>query len=77
MLGPIFSALSGLRNTSQRLQNSANNVANVSTPGFKKSAVNNVANKSGGTRINDISLSHTQGSLIPTGNPLDHYMKHS
>jgi flagellar basal-body rod protein FlgG len=71
MLGPIFSALSGLRNTSQRLQNSANNVANVSTPGFKKSAVNNVANKSGGTRINDISRSHTQGSLIPTGNPLD------
>ena len=29
MLGPIFSALSGLKNTSQKLQNSATNVANV------------------------------------------------
>jgi flagellar basal-body rod protein FlgG len=71
MLGPIFSALSGLRNTTQRLQNSANNVANVNTAGFKKSDVNSVENKLGGTRVNDISRSHTQGSLIPTGNPLD------
>jgi flagellar hook protein FlgE len=68
MLGPLFSALSGLKNTSQRLQNSANNVANVNTNGFKKSDVNSVGNKSGGTRVNDISRSHTQGSLIPTGN---------
>ena len=36
MLGPIFSALSGLKNTSQRLQNSANNVANVNTTVSKK-----------------------------------------
>ena len=71
MLGPIFSALSGLNNTSLRLQNSANNVANVNTAGFKKSDVNSVESKSGGTRVNDISRSHTQGSLIPTGNPLD------
>jgi len=71
MLGPIISALSGLNNTSLRLQNSANNVANVNTAGFKKSDVNSVENKSGGTRVNDISRSHTQGSLIPTGNPLD------
>ena len=71
MLGPIFSALSGLKNTSQRLQNSANNVANINTNGFKKSDVNSVDNKSDGTRVNDISRSHTQGSLIPTGNPLD------
>jgi flagellar basal-body rod protein FlgG len=71
MLGPIFSALSGLKNTSHRLQNSANNAANVNTTGFKKSDVNSVDNKSGGTRINNISRSHTQGSLIPTGNPLD------
>lgn len=71
MLGPMFSALSGLSNASKRLQNSANNVANINTAGFKKSDVNSVENKSGGTRINDISRSNTQGSLIPTGNPLD------
>ena len=71
MLGPMFSALSGIKNASQRLQNSANNVANVNTAGFKKSDVNSVDNQSGGTRVNDISRSNTQGSLIPTGNPLD------
>ena len=71
MLGPIFSALSGLKNTSQRLQNSANKLANVNTAGFKKSDINSVDNKSDGTRVNDISRSHTQGSLILTGNPLD------
>ncbi len=71
MLGPIFNALTGLRNASQRLQNSANNVANINTAGFKKSDVNSVELKSGGTRVSDISRSNTQGSLIPTGNPLD------
>jgi flagellar basal-body rod protein FlgG len=71
MSGPIFSALSGLRKTSQRLQNSANKLANVNTAGFKKSDINSVDNKSRGTLVNDISRSHTQDSLIPTGNPLN------
>ena len=71
MLGPIFSALTGLKNASQRLQNSANNVANINTTGFKKSDVNSADIKSGGTRVNDVSKSNTQGALIPTGNPLD------
>jgi flagellar basal-body rod protein FlgG len=71
MFGPISSALTGLKNASQRLQNSANNVANINTPGFKKSDVNSVDLQSGGTRVNDISRSNTQGALIPTNNPLD------
>ncbi len=71
MLGPIFSALTGLKNASQRLQNSANNVANINTPGFKKSDVNSVDLQSGGSRVNDISKSNTQGALIATNNPLD------
>ncbi len=71
MLGPIFSALTGLKNASQRLQNSANNVANINTAGFKNSDVNSVELKSGGTRVSDISKSNTHGGLIPTGNPLD------
>ena len=71
MLGPIFNALTGLKNASQRLQNSANNVANINTPGFKKSDVNSVDIQSGGTRVNDVSKSNTQGGLIPTNNPLD------
>ena len=71
MLGPIFSVFTGLKNSAQRLQNSANNLANINTPGFKKSDVNSVELKSGGSRLNDVSKSNTQGSLIPTGNPLD------
>jgi len=71
MLGPIFSALSGLSNASKRLQNSANNLANVQTAGFKKGEVNSVESKTGGTRVNSISKANTQGGLIPTNNPLD------
>lgn len=71
MLGPLSSALTGLSNASKRLQNSANNVANINTAGFKKSDVNSAEMKSGGTRVNDISKSNTQGALIPTNNPLD------
>ncbi len=71
MLGPTFSALSGLNNASKRLQNSANNLANVQTSGFKKSDVNSVDSKTGGTRVNSISKVNTQGGLIPTNNPLD------
>jgi hypothetical protein len=66
MLGPIFSALTGLKNASQRLQNSANNVANINTAGFKKSDVNSA--RAGTTErgcekpialsINKILLSH-------------------
>lgn len=71
MLGPTFSALSGLNNASKRLQNSANNLSNVQTSGFKKGQVNSVDSKTGGTRVNSISKVNTQGGLIPTNNPLD------
>ncbi len=69
MLGPIFSALTGLKNASQRLQNSANSVANINTAGFKKSDVNSVELKSGDTKVSDISRSNTEGGLVPTSNP--------
>tara|TARA_Y100000588_G_C13933206_1_gene786703 strand:- start:111 stop:824 length:714 start_codon:yes stop_codon:yes gene_type:complete len=71
MLGSIFSALTGLSNATKRLQNSANNLANLQTSGFKKSEVNTIENKSGGTRIHSITKSNTQGGLIPTNNSLD------
>lgn len=53
------------------MQNSANNLANLTTSGFKKSKVNSTENKSGGSSLNSISKINTQGSLIPTNNPLD------
>ena len=71
MLGPTLSALSGLNNAVKRIQNSANNLANVTTSGFKKGKVNSIENKSGVTQVNSISKINTQGGLIPTNNPLD------
>jgi flagellar basal-body rod protein FlgG len=60
-----------LNNASKRLQNSANNLANVQTAGFKKSEVTNVQSISGGTRVKPLAKVNTQGGLIPTKNPLD------
>jgi flagellar basal-body rod protein FlgG len=71
VLASIFSALTGLNNASKRLQNSANNLANVQTAGFKKGEVASVQSKSGGTRVNSVAKVNTQGGLIPTNNPLD------
>ena len=71
MLGSISSVFSGLTNVSKRLQNSANNLSNVLTSGFKKSKVNNVDSKVGGTGLNSISRVNTQGGFLPTNNPLD------
>ena len=39
MVTGVFSALSGLKNSIQELQNSANNLANVQSSGFKKNTV--------------------------------------
>jgi flagellar basal-body rod protein FlgG len=67
----LFSALSGLRTSASKLQTSANNVANLQTPGFKKSdtQISDVA--SGGAQVSAISRSSSPGSLVPTSNPLD------
>ena len=70
-INSLFSALSGLRTSSQKLQTSANNLANLQTPGFKKSSANISDVASGGARISSISRNFSPGSLIPTSNPLD------
>ncbi|VAX27587.1 hypothetical protein MNBD_NITROSPINAE05-761, partial [hydrothermal vent metagenome] len=71
IINSLFSALSGLRTSASKLQTSANNVANLQTPGFKKSSAEISDVASGGARVSTISRSSSQGSLIPTSNPLD------
>lgn len=71
MINGMFNALSGLRTSAQRLQNSANNLANIQTSGFKKSTVNSSEVKSGGSRVTSISRVNVQGGILPTGNPTD------
>jgi len=71
MLDSLFSSLSGLHTAGRKLQASANNLANIQTPGFKSSRVNIVDNASGGARVAGTQRSALQGPLVPTGNPLD------
>ncbi|PIQ97904.1 MAG: flagellar basal body rod protein FlgG, partial [Nitrospinae bacterium CG11_big_fil_rev_8_21_14_0_20_56_8] len=71
MISGMFNALSGLNVASRRLQNSANNLANVRTSGFKKGEVNVSESRSGGAKVDAVSKVNTQGGLIPTDNPLD------
>lgn len=72
MIGGISSALSALRAFSRKITNTANNIANINTTGFKKRVVS--FQESGsfkGVQIASNQPVHTQGSLIPTNNPLN------
>jgi len=71
IINSLFSALSGLRTSASKLQTSANNLANLQTPGFKKSTATISDVQSGGARVSSISRSNSPGSLTPTSNPLD------
>ena len=71
MIDAFFSALSGMRTASTRLANSANNTANVSTPGFKKSQVVASEVRSGGSQVQATVRSGAQGAIVQTGNPFD------
>ncbi len=71
MIDAFFSALSGLRASSRQLQASANNIANLQTPGFKKSTVHLGDVASGGTRVTGSSRSSSSGPLVSTSSPLD------
>lgn len=74
----MITALSGMNAFSQLLSNSANNIANLSTPGFKASRTELADVYSGagvtsgiGVRVSDNSSQFTQGQLTATGNTLD------
>ena len=71
MINGMFNALSGLRTSAQKLQNSANNLANLQTSGFKKITVNGGEVKSGGSQLAATTRVNIQGSILPTGNPTD------
>ncbi|MEC7641098.1 MAG: flagellar hook-basal body complex protein [Nitrospinota bacterium] len=71
MLNVLSNALSGLKTFSRKLQAGANNVANVSTSGFKASRVDTTSIRSGGVTAITSSRTNTQGSIETTGNALD------
>jgi len=64
-------AVSALRAAFDRQANTANNIANVSTHGFKASRVTQQDSIGGGVQISAVQRDLSQGSLEPTGRPLD------
>lgn len=71
MINAFFNALSGLKTFSRKLQNSANNLANINTAGFKAGRVEAAAVRSGGVQAVAAGRSNLQGSIQTTSNPLD------
>ncbi len=69
-LNSIFSALSGMRTSAQKLQTSANNLANLQTPGFKKSRTEISEVASGGAQVSAVTRISTPGSPIPSQSPI-------
>lgn len=70
---PFGVALSGLNAAWNRLRSTANNVANVSTPGFKQSRAElvDMGSVPGGVRVSTVTAQTSQGTLQFTGNALD------
>ena len=64
-------AVSALRAAFQRQANTANNIANVATPGFKSRRVHLQDTLGGGVEVAAVERNLTQGPLSPSGRPLD------
>jgi len=60
-----------MNTASKKLQNSANNLANIQTPGFKSSRVDTTSLQSGGVVATSTSRSTAQGPVMTTSNSLD------
>jgi flagellar hook protein FlgE len=75
MVQAVSSAISALQTLGKKMGVTANNVANSTTSGFKKSRASSVnvvnGNAGGGTRLGEISESLSQGPAITTGSPTD------
>jgi len=70
IINSLFNAVSGMRTSAKKLQTSANNLANLQTPGFKKSRAEISEVASGGAKVAAVTRITTPGTPIPTANPL-------
>lgn len=71
MIDGMFSALSGLNTSARKLQVSSNNIANLSTNGFKAGRAEIADVKNGGSQVSSTSRVTSQGAFQFTNNPLD------
>lgn len=61
MINGIFTSLSGMLNAIRRTNVTANNIANLATPGFKAARAVNVDVEGGGVRIGSITQDRSPG----------------
>jgi flagellar hook protein FlgE len=75
MVQAVSSAISALQTLGNKMRITANNVANSTTSGFKRSRASsvNVVNggEGAGTRLGEISGNLSQGAAVATGSPTD------
>jgi flagellar basal body rod protein FlgG len=71
MINAINSLLSGLQAEQTRVDVSANNVANINTPGFQAQRTDQVSNSIGGTTVVSTTTNFQQGALARTDVPTD------
>jgi flagellar hook-basal body protein len=71
MIDSIYSSLSALNAAEKRQNVNANNLANISTPGYKSKVVNIEDLKTGGVEVQSIDSVNGTSYLINTGNNLD------
>ena len=71
-MNAISNAYSGLNAAQNRSAATANNLANVNTPGYRSQRANTSTGPNGqGAAVDSVSISREMGSLRATGNPLD------
>ena len=61
MINGILTSLSGMLNAIRRTNITANNIANMATPGFKAARADNVELEGGGVRIGSITRDDSPG----------------
>lgn len=67
----LFISASGIITSVRRNDITANNIANLDTPGFQAATAISVDTPGGGVRIGSTVRDQSQGPIVPSNNPLD------
>ncbi|GMT42839.1 MAG: flagellar basal-body rod protein FlgG [bacterium] len=71
MIFSIYTGISGMRVNADRIRVTANNIANVNTPGFRSGRAVIQSSASGGAKTAAVQRSSLQGAAIFTANPFN------
>lgn len=71
MINGFGASVSALDAYARQIETSSNNLANISTPGYKSRRADQQSLAPGGVNIASVTISKEAGGLLQTGNPLD------